>query len=296
MEPQTIIPLARSSGELKEIVGSRFKGIVNVLLTPDTIGYLLSLNTHNRNPKKNAVSMYEAEFEKTGYECIALMTINDSGEFADGQHRLIALRRLFERGWKSDPIWQLINLSVTVKMTESIDNGTIRSTVDVLTMHGVVPDYKTGTALKTYYLLTHRTLRRVTADMLESVWESDFSKVFELGGFGSIPFMHSGTERKTPMWLIAGFRLLQIAYGTEGAQKCYDEFYNGESLSLPMVKFRQYITADILSGKKHRAAWSPDTANSLKKLFYAADACIKNKIVSSLRCKQLGLTVYDVDF
>lgn len=297
MEPQTVIPLARSGGELKEIAGSRFKGIVNVLLTPDTVDYLLSINNNNRKVKRETVYAYEHDFESIGYECIALMTIDDNGDFADGQHRLLALKHLFAKGWKPEPIWQLVNLSVSKKMTESIDTGVTRSAVDTLYMHGTIPSLKIGRALVTYTLMTRRRSRKATADMLEKVYLNDFYHVCEIGEFGTISYGRSTGGRNTPTWIIAGFRLLQIAYGTENTQKAYAQFYDGDILTQPMVRFRTYVITQIFQGgSRHFRPWDTDTACGLTRMFAAADACIHNKDISRLCSKRLGITVGDTTF
>ena len=296
--PQTVIPLARTSEELKTIIGSQFKGIVNVLLTLDTIEYLLSLNSNNRNVKVSSVNAYEVDFRKTGYECIALMTIDDEGVFSDGQHRLIALRRLFEKGWNSPPIWQLVNLSVSKKRTECIDNGVVRSPTDTLVMHGSVPSLKVARALKTYVLLCYPKLRKTTVPLLEEVYSTDFYKILELGEIRSVP-QNGGSKGgyDTPSWVTAGFRLLQIAYGTEKAKKAFDEFYNGDSLDLPMVKFRSFIlTNRYAKDSKRIRPWTTDLNCGLAKFFYAAIASINGRNISSLRGTTLGIKVYEREF
>lgn len=297
MEPQTVIPLARTANELAAIIGTRFRGYVNVLLTIETIEYLLSLNVNNRTVKTTSVKTYEFEFRKTGYECIALMTIDDSGEFADGQHRLIALKRLFEEGWNSEPIWQLVNLSVTKARTESIDNGVVRSATDSLIMDGTVPSLKIARALKTYVLLCNPSLRKTTAAMLREVWNNDFNEIIKIGEFRSVPNSGGDGGYDIPLWAIAGFRLLQKAYGTEKTIKIYEQFYFGNSLDLPMVRFRNFLLTNRFARDKRRIRpWSSDTNCGLAKMFYAAHVCLAGGKTRKLSGKRLGIKVYEREF
>lgn len=296
MEPQTVIPLAHTSGELKGIIGTHFKGYVNVLLTPDTVDYLLSINSSNRNVKTPSVNAYAVDFEHTGYESIALMTIDDSGRFSDGQHRLLALKKLFNSGWNPQPIWQLVNLSVSQKRTGSIDNGVVRSATDTLVMHGTVPNLKIARGLKTYALLCYPKLRKTTVNLLEEIYVNDFHEILELGEIRSVP-QNSGSSYDTPQWVIAGFRVIQKAFGTENARKAFNEFYTGDSLELPMVRYRSFLlTNRYAKADKRIRPWSSDMNCGLAKLFYAANACITGKKISVLRGMKLGIQIYEREF
>lgn len=296
MTPQDSIPIIRTADELEDILTSSFKGVAYVKLNRGTITFLLSINRNNRKIKELSVKSYMESFEKFGYESIALMTIDETGVLADGQHRLIALDRLMRRGWDIPEIWQMVNIGLDKKRTEDIDNGVVRTYSDTLKMHGVVDDKLIASALRQYCgLFDTRTIKK-TARAFEEVYNEDFYKVLEIGNFKTLENSEILTSHsyRPPSWVIAGFRICQQVYGTENMKQVYKQMYNGNTLTEPMVKFRNWLLVNRRS--IHFSAQTKEARNILGYFFYAVKKCLDGESISRLYSVKLGANIKGFDF
>lgn len=296
MTPQEHIPIIRTAEELEDLLTSSFVGVANVNLNRETISLLLSLNRTNRRIKELSVKAYVESFEKFGYESIALMTIDSDGIFADGQHRLLALDRLLKHGVALTDVWQLINVGVSKERTEDIDNGVSRTYSDTLKMHGVIEDKLIATSLKTYAGLFQNRAIKETARVLEEIYNNDFHKVLEIGNFKTLSSSEliSTHSYRPPAWVVACFRVCQRHYGTEKMKKVYEQLYNGNVLTEPMVKFRNwlYVNRGNVRFKPH----TNDGKHLLGYFFYAVRKCLNGESVCRLYSVALGATIDGFDF
>lgn len=294
------IPIVTNSEQLDDLIfKDEYKGLANVLLNRENVDYLLSLNTSNRNIKTHSVVAYVNAFEKRGYESIGLMLVSDRGVLADGQHRLTALQRLFNKGCNIGA-WQVFRFGFSESRTVDIDNGVSRTYKDALALAGVLKDSKYAAALRTYAMLTAPNYRvKFTAAELIDIYERDFKYVFDIGTFQTFPgsggLQGEKGYRPAP-WVITAFRICQKKFGTENMKTVYEQFYNGTNLKDPMVFFRNKL---LTSRGKFRFGVRSDgkTIEMLGCLFNAVQKCLDGcSDVKVLRSTKLNFSINGIDF
>lgn len=297
MQPQTNIPTVETPEQVDAYIASRFDGVANVRLGAEMVEHLLSLNKGNRRIKDGSVTAYVQSFQKTGYACINLMHISTDGELADGQHRLLALKKLYDNGQDIGEVWQLVKFGTTDSVKMDIDNGVSRTFRDALKLNGYVTDTGVASALRVYAAMTSTSFRnKFTAIELRDIYEEDFKEVLEIGNFlciRNIQLVGSHSYRPAP-WIIAGFRICQKHFGTDKMRDVYAEYYNGDDMNLPMVRFRNWTIINRNNIRFH-------SDNNLGKqvlgyLFYAVKKSVNGERIQKLYSTPLGATINGKNF
>ncbi len=80
--------------ELTQLVNSKTPTPVNVILDRETIEFLLSLNSNNRNLNPTRVRALASEIDRIGWKSSETLCVSEEAELGNGQHRLYALRSL----------------------------------------------------------------------------------------------------------------------------------------------------------------------------------------------------------
>lgn len=291
MEPQSFIPVIKTVDRLIEYIESGYSGIANVELNIEIVDYLLSKNLNNRRVKQHSLKAYISSFQKTGYECINLMHISADGELIDGQHRLLALKALLDSS-AIQPPYQFIHLGTEQSIKLDIDNGSSRTAGDIFRINGYITDQTISSALNQYAILMAAGTRyKFTASELIDIYDNDFKQVLDIGNFGCIKGVQifgRSSYRPAP-WVVCGFRVCQKVFGTDKMKFVYEQFYTGDDVSLPMVRFRYWVISIIKTFR-----FVPRTKDGKKMLgyfFYSVKKCLNNEPVTKLYSRELGAVV-----
>ncbi|MBQ3349143.1 MAG: hypothetical protein IJG38_01980 [Thermoguttaceae bacterium] len=292
MLPQTSIPLVQTPEELKRLINFKFTGIANVNLNKETVDYMLSLIGNQRPPVYSAIKAYIDNFIEHGYECIQLMHISESGDFADGQHRLLALQSLFHSDENFPTSWQLVMIGTTNDRVKDLDNGIPRRPKDVLRMAGKCTDTALSSALSAYVkAVFHRTTgKKILSRELEEVWDREFNEIEKIGTFPAlknITLLNQHSYRP-PAWVIVCFYLCYRVYGLEKTCGAYEEFYNGTDSTLPMVRFREWLIANRREIARPNLVSSDEITRIFGYFFYAFKNFVNGMKVSRMRTVRLG--------
>lgn len=296
MNPQTTIPIATDEVALQKIIISGFKGVVNVLLRSSVVDYILSLSRNQRQAVPRAINSYVQSFMRYGYESIQLIHISDSGSFADGQHRLLALQKIYEIKPDFTPPWQLVMFGITADRIKDLDNGIPRRTKDVLRMSDKCHDAVIASALNTWVKLVRENSInfKVFGRELEEAWDDGFKDVTLIGEFPALKnvTLLNCHSYRPPAWVVVCNYITYLVYGLDVAKEAYNQFYNGTDSALPMVKFREWLIVN----RTHVARPNLYSADNVSKLFGYYFFCIKKFVsgtqVDRINTVKLGKTIH----
>ena len=300
MEPQTSIKLVTTAEELKALVQGGYLGLANVLLTSDVVDYILTLSRNQRRPIPSAIEGYVYAFTNYGYECIQLLHISNTGSFADGQHRLFALQKIYKSNPDFKAPWQLVMFGISDDRAKDLDNGSPRRTRDVLRMADKCREALIASALSTWTRLIRKgmTQRKILARELEDAWDNGFKDVQDIGCFPpikNITLLNCHSYRP-PAWVVVCFYITLVTYGLDVAKSAYDQFYNGTDSKEPMVKFREWLVTNRGSIARPNVCSTEIVARVYGYFFYCIKRYVNGDDVDRVRSAKLGVTICNREF
>jgi hypothetical protein len=229
---------------INELLQGKGEYSTRIVLTEEVINDLLSRNTNNRKIRKN-VEILERDLKTNGWIDYAPMAVDIEGNLADGQHRLIALKRA---GIFNAEVTLHLNVSKKVKMR--IDRGNSRTIMNVLQLNGIELPNIAVAIMNLDLRMNHEYLvmkyHKVEPHMIEKHYSDKWKNIFEeMPRLLTARFNFGGKLYGIPAGGLCAIAQYGVKTSFDNANDFLEGTLNGDSENeTPQKAYREYIIAN----------------------------------------------------